>query len=200
MMRNTFKPPTGRIGKRLMKIFNGDDNKREIYADIADSLDASTEVDEPEEVEFDDEEIDESELPEKLEDAINAMIVANPTLTKQQAAHHLLHTAEGRALFNHINKKETTTMPDTLEKILKDFGGDLTRICKNIVEAGDTSGVTEKQLTKLATCEALKSQRAGESEAQAFSRYFQSDEALPLRKAIQIAKGMNYGTAKSHGF
>jgi hypothetical protein len=55
-------------------------------------------------------------------------------------------------------------------------------------------------LFKLAQTEAERTRRAGETEAQCFSRFYQSDEAAPLRKAIQIAKGMNYGTAQTRGF
>jgi hypothetical protein len=168
---------------------------------LADPVDEKEEIPEADlEEELDESELDENELPEALRQAIAAMLAANPSLTKQEAAHHLLHTSKGRSLLAHLSKrKEAPPMPATYEDILKSGGG-LEKVCKGIVEAGDSSGITEKQLTKLAEVESEKIRKAGETSAQAFSRYYQSEAALPLRQAILVAKGMHYGSAKGHGF
>jgi hypothetical protein len=144
---------------------------------------------------------DELDLPPELEQAIAALLAANPMLTRQQAAHALLHTARGRALYAHLTKRheDTSMSTPTYESILKDFGG-LQAVCKRITTTGDASGITEAQLTKLAEVEAQKIRKSNETLAQAFSRYYQSEEALPLRKSMMLCRGLNFGTAKSQGF
>jgi hypothetical protein len=153
---------------------------------------------EPEDNEEDDEA---AALPPQLEQAIAAVIAANPALTKQDAVHWLIHTPHGRALVAHLSKRKDSTpmTAPTYQSILKDFGG-LESICKRITTINDASGVSEHQLYELAEVEAQKTRKSNETPAQAFSRFYQSEEAAPLRKAIQIAKGMDYGTAQTQGF
>jgi hypothetical protein len=187
-------PPRTRLGKRLRSIFKGGatfaldtprDNKHEVYASVADDLDAPTEVDdEVDEVEQLDEETAEGELPAKLEQAIAAMITANPTLSKQEAAHHLLHTASGRSLFTHLNKKDTTTMPDRqteLANIVKQHGG-LSQMAKLFVSTGKSHGVSEAEFAKLIGDEAAR-------QGQSFAKFFTAPENADLRRAHQLSRG-----------
>jgi hypothetical protein len=157
-------------------------NKRRLADPVDEEEDEDEPVSENSKTETD-EKVDETELPEALRRAFAAMLAA-------------------------CNKQETqetpmpTSTPDSYEKILKDHGGSIQEIAKNIVAASDASGISEYSLFKLAEIEALKTRKSFETPAQAFSRYYQSEEATPLRKAMQIAKRMNYGidNPRGHGF
>jgi hypothetical protein len=145
------------------------------------------------------EESDEGELTPDLEAAIAAVILANPSFSKTEAAHYLLHSADGRAMLRHLNKGDNTMPTPTYESVLKDNGG-LTAVCKRITDANDAGGLTERQLTKLAEIEFAKQALPGEKPATTFARLYSAPENVGLRKAIAIAKGHNFGTARSHGF
>jgi hypothetical protein len=65
----------------------------------------------------------------------------------------------------------------------------LIAFAKYLVDEGQSHSISEHELFQLAQAEAQKTRKANETPAQAFSRYYQSDEALPVRKAIAICKG-----------
>ena len=101
---------------------------------------------------------DDDKVSSKLTAMVDAMIVAAPSISRQQAANYLLHNAHGRRLAEHLNsisKHKETNMPTV------DF-------------------------MKLATVmeDALNAQvikRDGESFAQAFSRRYEND--IDFRKS-----------------
>jgi hypothetical protein len=137
----------------------------------------------------------EAKLSSGLEKYIQAMILANPKLTPQEAADHLLHSHDGRALARHAEvtkaapEKETTMdFMTEMTAITKQQGG-MTQIAKSIVEKGETS-LTEAQFTQLLMAHAKLNKSANESDGAAFSRIFsaQSDEGLQIRKAHAITK------------
>jgi hypothetical protein len=132
-----------------------------------------------------------SKLSPQLEQHVNAMLVAVPTLTRQQAVHWLLNTASGRALATHLNsiskrKEEPMDRAEGLRKIAKDYG--VARLAKMLVMEGSAHGITEHELTGLAFEEAKKHARPGERPNTAFSRWYGEPEQLEFRKALQLAK------------
>jgi hypothetical protein len=138
---------------------------------------------------------DDTKLSPALERHVAAMIVAVPTITRQQAVHYLLHTAGGRALAQHLSsttksntRKETpmTSRADGLRQIAKDFG--VHRLAKMLVMENDANGISEHELTSLAFEEAKKHALPGERPNSTFARWYSEPDQLPLRKAIQIAK------------
>jgi hypothetical protein len=181
--------------KRLMQIFSGQVAKAKVEDDEC----------EEETLEEEEQPDEDDALLDRLHEYADVVMTIRPDITKEEALSWLVHNAHGRSAATHmasIDKQGASSMPtfDSYEKILKDNGGSLTQICKNITEAGDSSGITGHQLFKLAEIEAGKIRKSGETSAQAFSRFFQSDEALPLRKAMLVCKGMAYGSARTHGF
>jgi hypothetical protein len=95
---------------------------------------------------------DYKKLSNKLRAMVEAMIVAEPTLTKEAATHHLLHTARGRDLAEHLNnlsKKDTPPMLDI----------------SKIIPALEEGLLAQAKLSK----------RDGESDAKAFDRLYMND-------------------------
>jgi hypothetical protein len=141
----------------------------------------------------DPDEEDQLALHPKLEQAVAALIAANPSLTRQQAAHHLLHTHDGRALARHLSDitKGTTTMTRAEEmREMRDFAkqhGGMNSIAKHIVAKGTTT-LTEHEFTSLLMESAKLNKMAGESDGSAFSRIFSAPENVELRKAHAISK------------
>jgi hypothetical protein len=132
----------------------------------------------------------ENVLPPRLEQMVAALISAAPALTREQAIHHLLHTAHGHALAEHLSsvtktRKEPTPMnrSDQLRSIAKDFG--VVKLAKFIVDDGP-HGISEIEFTKMVSDEAQLHKLAGESSEKAFSRYFENN--IDIRKAWQITK------------
>ena len=68
---------------------------------------------EDEEEPDDDEPDDTTALPEKLQQAIAALITAEPQFDRQSAAWYLLHTPHGRALTEHLSKRKDEPMNRT---------------------------------------------------------------------------------------
>jgi hypothetical protein len=126
---------------------------------------------------------------------IRALVRAG--LTEQAALHHLLFSAHGRALAQHLNEVSKTTITrkdeqpmsrtEALHAVTKQYGG-VVKLCKNIVTTGDSIGITEAELTKLIDDEAQKTRKAGERPNAAFARFYDAPENVDLRKAVQIAK------------
>jgi hypothetical protein len=130
-------------------------------------------------------------LPEKLRQAIAALILANPKLSEQDAAWFCLHNPHGRALVEHLSKQQkgTTTMTDRAEglrDIAKQYG--VARIAKMIVMENTSHGITESELTQLASEEFAKQALPGERPNTTFSGLYNAAENVELRKAFQIAK------------
>jgi hypothetical protein len=92
---------------------------------------------------------DDKKLSEKLKEVVAAMIVAAPSLHPQRAARWLLHTEQGRALLaQHSTKKKESPM-DIMKLI----------------------SITEDALM----AQARLSKRAGESDAKAFAKLYETD-------------------------
>jgi hypothetical protein len=157
--------------------------------DIEDNLD----VDE-EEIEDRNDDVDrQDELPPGLTASINAVMAASPGVTQEQAANWLVHTARGRSTHQALSKQRKASpmkadRATELRSIAKDFG--VVQLAKHLVADNASHGITEAELTGLIDIEAQRTRKAGERSATAFARYFQSDEALPLRKAIAVCKAM----------
>ena len=143
----------------------------------------------PDDDELDDEEtVDTTTLPPKLQQAIAALITAEPQFDRQSAAWYLLHTPHGRALVEHLSKRKDEPMNRTeqLRSIAKDYG--VAKLAKHLVADNDAHGITEAELTSLIFEEAKKHMLPGERPNSAFARFYSAPENLELRKAIAIAK------------
>jgi hypothetical protein len=158
-----------------------------------DEIDEEEEEDGINEPTADENEESELELSGKLEQAIAALILANPALTKQEAAHYLLHSPHGRALAAHLSKqqKETTIMDRSvlLESIVKAHGGIQAMAKLFLAEGKPLGGVTEAEFTKLIDDEAQKQRQPGERPGSAFNRYFTDPANVELRKAHALTRG-----------
>lgn len=143
--------------------------------------------------------VDDTATPGKVAPSLEAMAAAlqasTPGVSREAALRHLMFDHGGRSLARHLNEitKRTTTMPNAqraqaIALIVKQHG--FATVCKHIVDQGK-SALTEFELTRLATAEAMKSHKPGESEAQAFTRLYTAPESLELRKAIAIAKNVS---------
>jgi hypothetical protein len=119
----------------------------------------------------------------KLNAMVDAMFVATPSISREQAAHYLLHNAHGRRLAEHLNNlsKGETIMPQV----------DILKVA-TILEDGLNAQVTK---------------RDGESFAQAFSRKYQADEdwrrqwasVTEAKHTVALSKGMASLTPTSLG-
>lgn len=127
-------------------------------------------------------------LQPKLEAMVSAMIRANPTLTKQEAAHYLLHSSHGRRLAEHLNSltKKENPMPriDELKIIAKADGG-MDSILESIVSKGSTT-YTEHELTEVGMEYCKKHRKEGETIVKAFARYV---EETPEYRTALLQKG-----------
>lgn len=137
-----------------------------------------------------------AKLSPELQRHINALILAVPTVTREQAANFLLHTSHGRELLRTLStvKSSSNTRKEPpmdreqgLRKIVKESGG-LLRVAKVIAVTGDANGISEHELSALAFEEAKKHALPGERPNTAFARWYSEPAQLDLRKAIQIAK------------
>jgi hypothetical protein len=123
---------------------------------------------------------DAATLREKLEQLVAVLILADPAVTRQQAAYFILHTAHGRALFQHFSKQMERPMnrTDELKSIAKAAGG-MEMICKNIIDRGSTT-ISEREFSAalMAHCK---------NDVKAFSKKIEED--VDIRRAYGIAKG-----------
>jgi hypothetical protein len=152
--------------------------------------------DEDEEEEQDEQEpvedkTDELALSPELENAIAALIAANPTLSKQQAAHWLVHTPHGRATLAHLSKRKETPPMTTVAEVIKVHGG-VVRIAKLINSENNAHGLTEQDFADMVMAEAKAKRLPGESDAQAFNRFYNDPGNIEMRKAHMITKGWSY--------
>lgn len=98
-----------------------------------------------------------STVADKLDGMVDAMLLAAPTLDRQEAAHYLIHTAHGRRLYEHLSKQMEASMPqDFIQKIMDDnlaiskrlaeleAGGELVALVKQATDAGlpESEGIT----------------------------------------------------------
>jgi hypothetical protein len=174
--------------RRLHDLFSSVDYAK-VHVSPPDDPEDEEELDEQESDELDEDD-DELTLSPELQNAIAALIAANPTLSKEQAAHWLVHTPHGRTALAHLSKRKESPMPtdraEGLRDIAKQYG--LERICKMITMEGTSHGISEQELFKMADAEAQKGRLPGERPASAFARFFSAENQLELRKAIQIAR------------
>jgi hypothetical protein len=128
-------------------------------------------------------------------------------LTRAEAMHWLAHSAPGRSfalgrseplgdladlLVEASNKRnEDNTLEassiNKREANMREF--DVYQFAKRVCD-DNVSALNEHQLTELIKDRAAKERRPGESSAAAFCRIYEDDSGLPLRKAIQVAKGV----------
>jgi hypothetical protein len=129
-----------------------------------------------------------SVLPEKLEGMIAALIEASPSLTRQAAVHHLLHSQRGRLLAQHLNEitKGKSPMPQIDIMKLRNIES-VAEISKAIIK-GDATDVSEHTFSQIVMGHARLNKRANESDAAAFARIFSAPENIELRKAHAITK------------
>jgi hypothetical protein len=147
-------------------------------------------VDDPDDgaaAELDEAEAEEAELPPQFEQAIAALVAADPSMSEQQAAHQLLHTSYGRALLAHLTKGQQPMDRTTeLRKVAAEFG--VAKIAKMIVTEGNAHGICEAEFTKMIDDAAQATRQPGESAVAAFTRFYIAPENLELRQAIQVTK------------
>jgi hypothetical protein len=135
---------------------------------------------------------DDASLPGRMEQFITALQTANPNLSREDAVAYLIHSAHGRSAAEHMSstfKRKEHPMTDRateLRKIAKDYG--VARIAKMIVMENDAHGISEFELTELASEEFAKQKLPGERPNTTFARLYDAPENLELRKAFQIAK------------
>jgi hypothetical protein len=146
----------------------------------------------PEPDDDDDEPDDTTALPPKLQQAIAALITAHPQFDTQSAADFLINTPHGRALSNHLAKKEVSPMTTRTDemRVMRDFAkqaGGMQSIAKHIIEKGTTT-LTEHEFTSCLQEHAALNKLAGESDGAAFSRIFSAPESVDIRRAHQISK------------
>jgi hypothetical protein len=107
------------------------------------------------------------------------------------ALYHLLHTADGAALLHRTRtSKKDNSMPDSIEKIIKDHGG-IVAVAKNITLTQDPCGINEHEFTRLVT-EYAKTQHPNLTEAQAFEKVFAANDETgrTLRQAYAVTKAL----------
>jgi hypothetical protein len=146
-----------------------------------------------------DQSTDDNAVPPRLEGFAAALMAANPALSREEALDHLMHSPRGRRLAQHLaditkaNQAKEAAMTnkiDGLRDIAKQFG--VVRLAKFIVDENSAHGISELEFFRLMQAEASTARRAGETDAQAFDRYFTSPGNVALRKAHAITKsGVN---------
>jgi hypothetical protein len=159
--------------------------------------------DDPDEEEDDEENTEEEDdeenaeeqttLSSSMEEAIRAIMQANPAIDRQRAIHHLLHSAAGRQLARHLSiTMKGTTMTDRaiqLQNIVKSHGG-IQAMAKLFVATGKPlGGVTEAEFYSLMNAEAQATRKAGERPATAFDRFYSDPANVDIRKAHQLTRG-----------
>jgi hypothetical protein len=96
------------------------------------------------------EEPDDSKVSGTLHAMVDAMLVAAPTLDRQQAAAYLLHNPHGRRQAEHLNSisktEKETTMPHIDITKLHNIDS-VTEIAKNVI--ADKVALTEHQFTEI---------------------------------------------------
>jgi hypothetical protein len=133
---------------------------------------------------------DEPDAPKKLRQFVEALRIANPKLTEQQAHYFLLHHPAGQMLSRHlaeVTKMKDAQPMDQLRSFVK--GNGVIGIAKHIVAKGSTA-ITEHEFSDLIMEAAKREKRAGESDAAAFSRFFAAPENADVRKAHALTKSM----------
>ena len=165
-----------------------DDDNDELEADENGETKPSPDLDDEHDDDTEHDDIAEPALPPQLEQAIAALIVANPTLTRQQVAFYLLHHPHGRAMISLLAKQKGQPMDRTTElrKIAKQYG--VHKLAGLLVTENKSHGITEAELTSLIFEEAKKHMQPGERPNSAFARYYSAPEKIELRKAIAVAK------------
>jgi len=161
-----------------------DDDNDELEADENGETKPSPDLDDEHDDDTEHDDIAEPALPPQLEQAIAALIVANPTLTRQQVAFYLLHHPHGRAMISLLAKQKGQPMDRTTElrKIAKQYG--VHKLAGLLVTENKSHGITEAELTSLIFEEAKKHMQPGERPNSAFARYYSAPEKIELRKAI----------------
>ena len=66
-----------------------------------------------------------------------------------------------------------------------------------MIDTNDAEGITEHELTQLIHDEAQKTRKSNESPSQAFARFFDSDEAIDLRKAHRMVVSSQFAKLNS---
>jgi hypothetical protein len=126
-------------------------------------------------------------LSEKLEQMVDAMLLAAPTLNRQAAHDFLTNTAHGRRLAEHLNNlsKGETVMPQVVD-IMKLHNPD------SVTEFIKSSGASEHVISEVIMGHAKLNKRSGESDAQAFARVFPK-----FQTAYGVSKGYSAETDDS---
>ena len=121
-------------------------------------------------------------LHPKLQAMVDAMTIANPSLSAEQHLYTLLHSAAGRRLAEHlsaITKTEKEEPPmDRLEQ-LKDFAkqqGGMMAMARHVVAKGSTE-ITEKEFSACLMEHARQNKlNYKETDASAFIRIFEKQQ------------------------
>jgi hypothetical protein len=163
------------------------------YADVFRQVDFSKIHEPPVDVDIDSIGDGDGKLPGKMEEFITALQVANPSLSRADAAAYLLHGVHGRATARHMSetfktKEQPMDRATELRSIAKDFG--ITKLAKMIADEGNAHGISEHELTDLGFVEAQKNMQAGERPNSAFSRWYSEPSQLDFRKALQVSKSV----------
>jgi hypothetical protein len=127
---------------------------------------------------------DSGKVAAKLKEFAAAMIMADPSFTEETAIHHLLHSAHGRKLAEHLNaisksrKEEPMNRQAELRDIAKADGG-MAVITKNIIDRGSTT-ISEHEFSAalMTHCK---------NDVRAFSKMLQTD--VDIKRAYGICKG-----------
>ena len=121
---------------------------------------------------------DDDKVSPKLRAMVAAMVKADPTKSEEEHLYHLLHTAHGRRLAEHLNNlsKGETKMPTV--DIMKLHNPD------SVIEFIKSSGASEHVISEVIMGHAKLNKRDGESDAQAFARVFPK-----FQTAYGVAKG-----------
>ena len=109
---------------------------------------------------------DDDKVSPKLRAMVAAMVKADPTKSEEEHLYHLLPTAHGRRLAEHLNNlsKRETKMPTV--DIMKLHNPD------SVIEFIKSSGASEHVISEVIMGHAKLNKRDGESDAQAFARVF----------------------------
>jgi hypothetical protein len=98
---------------------------------------------------------DDDKVSAKLRSMVAALIMSNPTFSKEEATHYLLHTAHGRRLAEHFNNisKHEDEIPMNRSEEMQEMckfvkSGGMSTVAKRIIETGSTS-LTEPEYTEL---------------------------------------------------
>jgi hypothetical protein len=168
----------GATNKRLYNIFRGVVSKTQFDDD-----------DEEELIEPD----DTPAPPEKLLSFAAAIAHAHPEIDPKDALSFLIFHPHGRSLaaqMNDMTKRKEPPMTSVAD-VVKAHGG-LGQIAKRITSENTSHGITEHEFSDMLMAEAKTQKRAGESDAQAFSRYYNDPANVEMRRAHMITKGWSF--------